>query len=196
MKRPSFFEGVAVALVASFGGSMFHAAVATVLPGAWLLRVLVATISLGYVLYLLTRSRETVGRMVAIALWSAVSIVAWWLHPPLSLYVLAHLGLIWLVRSLHFYASVLSALTDLALCGLSLAAGIWAATHTGSVLLALWCFFLVQAVFVLIPPSIKRNPTAVNRTLDIDDAFERAHQNAETALRKLYSNYWLQGEYP
>jgi len=36
------------------------------------------------------------------------------------MYLLVHLGLIWLIRSLYFYSSVLSALADLGLGGLGL----------------------------------------------------------------------------
>ena len=187
MKRPTFVEGVTVALVASFGASILYAALTTVLPNAWVVRLLVAVIGLGYVLYLLHRSRERVGRIAALAFWTAVAATTWWLQPPLSFYVLAHLGLIWLIRSLYFYSSVLPALTDLALTGLGLAAGIWAAVHTGSMLLAFWCFFLVQAVFVLIPPTMRSKATAGQRTRIPDDAFERAHRSAAAALRKLHA---------
>ena len=99
-----------------------------------------------------------------------------------------HIGLIWLVRSLYFYASVVSALTDLGLSGLALAAAVWAVTHTGSLFLAIWCFFLVQALFVAIPHALSgKAAPGIQPAADRDDRFERAHRAAEAAVRKLSS---------
>jgi len=185
MSKPTFLEGIGVALVASLAGSVVFTALAPAFAGAAVLRLMVAGIGLGYVLYLLRRSRERVGRVSVVALWGVVATGLWLLHPPLSLYLVAHIGLIWLVRSLYFFASALSALADLALSGLSLAAGVWAAEHTGSLFLAIWCFFLLQALFVAIPQELRRKP--LTRALDAggDDRFERAHRVAEAAVRKL-----------
>lgn len=185
MKQPTFFEGVALALAASLAGSALYTALTTVLPSGWVLRGLIAGLGLVYVLYLLTRSRERVGRVTALTAWALAAGAAWFIEPPLGPYVLVHLGLIWLVRSLYFYSSVIPALADLGLNALGLAAAVWAATQSGSVFLSIWCFFLVQALFVAIPTQL-RGKTG-NRKPDDggQDRFERAHRAAETALRRL-----------
>lgn len=180
MKRPGFLEGVVVALIAS----VFGAAVLTVpalLFGSGLDRLVIAAIGLAYVLYLLVRSGERIGRVTVVTLWLLVAAASWWLAPPLPIFVVVHVGMVWLVRSLYFHASALSAVADLGLNGLAVAAAIWAGFHTHSLWLGLWCFFLVQALFVAIPPHWRR-PKHAQATAD--DRFEAAHRAAESALRK------------
>jgi hypothetical protein len=189
MKNPSFFEGVAVALAASVVGSLLYTVLTSLFPVALLLRLLVACIGLAYVVYLLSRSRERVGRVTALAIWGLVAGVTWFVHPPLTLYLLVHLGLIWLVRSLYFYSSMLSALADLGLSSLSLVAGIWAATQSGSVFLSLWCFFLVQALFVVIPAHFNNIVRGGAPYQACEDHFQRARRAAEVSVRKLSSGH-------
>jgi hypothetical protein len=82
---------------------------------------------------------------------------------------------------------MVAALIDLGLSGLSLAAAIWAAHQSGSVFLTVWCFFLVQALFVHIPTHIGRRGEPDHEDLEGAHRFERAHHAAESALRKLSS---------
>lgn len=187
MKRPTFFEGVLVAIVVSLVGAALFTAIGFVFPLAPALRIVVAGIGLGYVLYLLSRSRERVGRIVVLVLWGVVAGTTWFMAPSLTLYVLAHLGLIWLVRSLYFYSSVMSALLDLGLNGLALAAAVWAATVTHSVFLSIWCFFLVQALFVTIPKRLRRKASPGRPDPHNQDRFQHAHRVAENALRRISS---------
>ncbi|MGB5259112.1 MAG: hypothetical protein WBO34_01155 [Gammaproteobacteria bacterium] len=189
MRRPTFLEGVAVALAVSLVGSMLYTALDTLFPGVPVLRLLIAGIGLAYVIYLLSRTPERVGRVTATAAWLLVAGVLWFTQPPLLLYVCGHLGAIWLIRSLYFYSSALSALADLGLNGVGLAAAIWAVTRTGSVFLGIWCFFLVQALFVAIPNSIQRKPGTAQSGHESDDRFQYAYRVAETAVRKLSSNH-------
>ncbi len=186
MSRPSFLEGVLVALVASLLGSLLYAVLVPTLPGDPVLRLLITGIALGYIIYLLRHSPERVGRITVLAVWSLAVGAIWSLGPPLLLYLSLHLGLVWLIRSLYFYSSMLSALVDLGLSGLSLAATVWAASHSQSLFLSIWCLFLVQALFAVIPASMQRNGGATPAHQE-HDRFEHAHQAAETALRKLSS---------
>ncbi len=187
MKRPSFFQGVIVAAIFAFCAS---AIIATLAPFAGFLavvRFVIPALGLAYILYLFSSSKERVGRVTTLTLWSALAAGIWWVAPPLPLYLLIHVGAIWLVRSLYFYAGVLPALMDLGLSALSIAAAVWAISHSGSVFLATWCFFLVQALFVVIPPAVKRNPgSAKNATIE-NETFERARRQADRALNHLFS---------
>jgi hypothetical protein len=189
MKQPTFPEGVAVAIAASLGGSMLFTALGLVFPGAALLRLLIAGIGLAYVVYLLYRSPERVGRITVVAAWVLVAGVLWFTQPSLLLYLFVHLVAIWLIRSLYFYSSALSAVADLGLNGLGLAAAVWAITRTGSVFLGIWCFFLVQALFVLIPKRIRHRPAAAPPGHAGEDRFQHAYRVAETAVRKLSSSH-------
>jgi hypothetical protein len=187
MKQPSFFEGVVVALVASVAGGVLYTALTTQFAGGAVLRLLIAGIALGYIIYLFSRSRERIGRLTALGFWTIAASAIWWLAPSLPLYLLVHLGLIWLIRSLYFYSSVLSALADLAIGGLGLAAAVWASIHTGSLFLSIWCFFLLQTLFVAIPASLEHKASRRQRAPDREDRFQRAHRTAESAVRKLSS---------
>ena len=183
MKPVSFFEGAGVALAASLLGSVLFIALASMFGGG-LLRLLVSALAFAYIVYLLARSTQRVGRLSVIAIWSLISLAGWLFVPSTLAYLALQLCLIWLVRSLYHYHSVISALLDLGLMALSLLAAIWAWHSTHSLFLSLWCFFLVQALFVLIPRrfSGRQAPAAMQ-----DDRFDRAHRAAQAAVRKLTS---------
>ena len=162
MKQHTFLHGVIVAAVLAFFAS---AIVATLTP----------FVGFGG------------GRVTTLSLWSALAVITWWFAPPLPLYLLIHVGAVWLVRSLYFYSGILPALMDLGLSGLSISAAVWAATRSGSVFLATWCFFLVQALFVTIPPAIKsKRQTRQHATADTE-AFDNAKRQADRALRQLFT---------
>jgi hypothetical protein len=184
MKAPTFLEGVLVALAASVAGSVLHTASAALLGASdpWLV---VAALGFGYALYLLRRSPERVGRVSALAVWLVAAGALWLIAPSLTLYVTLHVGMLWLLRSLFFHTSPLAALADLGLNGAALAAAVWALAHTGNVLLGLWSFFLMQALFVAIPRGARERPTGGAEPAD--DRFELAHRVAEGAVRRLAS---------
>lgn len=187
MKRPSFFHGVILAAVLGFFAS---AVVATLTPFVGLgavLRLVIPALGLAYLLYLLSRSNERVGRVTTLSIWGVLAAVTWWVAPPLPLYLLIHVGAVWLVRSLYFYSGVMPALMDLGLGALSVSAAVWAASRSGSVFLATWCFFLVQALFVVIPPAVKRSRNAKRNTAADCEKFEHARRQADQALRQLFT---------
>ncbi len=187
MMRPSFGEGVAVAFIASLAGSVLYAGLSTLWDGAVALRVLIAALALGYILYLLHRSGGRVGRVTALALWSVAAGGLWLTHAPLEVHVLVHLGFVWLLRSLYFHASVLAAGADLGLNLLSVAAAIWAARRTESVFVTSWCFFLVQALFAAIAPSPRKTAPALGADERREERFEHAYRTAQAAVRRLSS---------
>jgi hypothetical protein len=187
MKRPTFFNGVVVAAVLGFFAS---AIVATLTPFVGLgavIRLVIPLLGLAYLLYLLNRTAERVGRVTTLTLWTAMAAITWWVAPPLPLYLMAHVGTIWLVRSLYFYAGVMPALMDLGLGALSVSAAVWAITRSGSVFLATWCFFLVQALFVAIPPAVQRTARPEQNMLADSENFERARRQADAALAQLFT---------
>jgi hypothetical protein len=146
-------------------------------------RLLIAALGLGYLLYVLARSGARVGRLVSLAAWLLLAVAAWVPAVPLALYLLIHVGAVWLLRAVYFYPSPLPALADLGLQGLALAAALSALTHTASPLLGIWCFFLVQALFL--PPAVGK----ARRQRDREDRFQHAYASADAALRKLTSNH-------
>lgn len=185
MKRPGFFQGVGVALLATVLGELMFVALTPLLGSLSALQVVIASASFGYLLYLLRASGERLGLLTTLALWLGITVATAWMGPPLMLYLLIHVAMIWLVRALYFHASLLTALADLGLNALAVAAVVWATLQSGSLMLALWCFFLVQALFVMIPPSMQKG-SASGAALENDD-FEQARRTAQAALRKLSS---------
>lgn len=187
MNRPSFLHGVLVAAVLGFFAS---AVVATLTPFVGLgtvLRLVIPALGLTYLLYLFSRSNEHAGRVTAVFLWGTLAVVTWWVAPPLPLYFLIHVGAIWLLRSLYYYSSVLPALMDLGLSALSISATVWAITRSGSVFLATWCFFLVQALFIVIPPAVESKKKTQQHTKANNENFEHARRQADRALRQLFT---------
>jgi len=189
MKRPSVLEGAGVALLASLSASILYSSVSLAAPGLWVWRLLITVLSLGYVLYLLARSGNRVGKFVAITLCLVASGVIWWLQVPLLMQLVVHLGLVWLVRTFCFQHGVLPAFADLALIVLGLAAAVWTWTNTASLLFTCWSFFLVQATFVLIPPDLRARLRTTQGASTGDDPFDRAYQTAAAALRRLHSTH-------
>jgi hypothetical protein len=182
-KTSSLGAGLGAALVLSACGAALLAALPPLVGYATALRAVVALLGFTYLLYAVARSGERVGRVTTVACWIAIAGAAWLLGLPLAGYVLVHVGLVWLVRSLYYYSGLLPALVDLSLAVLGAAFAVWAAQRSQSAWLVLWCFFLVQAFHVLIPVSLTQRD---KRALDSgDDAFARAHRAADAAVRRL-----------
>ena len=186
MSKPTFLEEAGVALIIALAGILIHGAIGWVLPGGTALRLLASGLGLAYVLYLLGRSRERTGRVTTLALWLTVTGLLWAISLPLSLYISVQLAMIWMTRSLYFHQGLFAALMDLGLSGLSLIGALGAYLHTGSLFLSLWCLFLIQALFVYIPPLPQ--PGSQNTGSD-QDRFLRAHEAATAAVQRLSSNH-------
>jgi hypothetical protein len=80
-----------VAFAASADGTVLFTVLGVVLPGALLLRLLIAGVVLCYALYLLARSRERIGRITTLAAWAVLAGATWWMQPSLPLYLLGKL---------------------------------------------------------------------------------------------------------
>lgn len=188
MKTPTFIEGALVGLVAAVGASIAHLTLTLALPGSQALATLIIGLGIAYCLYLLGRSRERAGRLVMVTLWGAITALAWGLSPGPWTQILVQCGMVWLVRSLYHQPTALAALLDGALIAAGLAASGWAAVHTGSLLLAVWCLFLVQALFggirSLLPTPDGAASGSADRT-DPPDPFDLAFRAAQRATARL-----------
>ncbi len=187
MKRPSFLNGACAAGCLALAASI---ALAVALPAAGslpLYQFMVPALGLAYILYQMAHSDERTGRITTLSFWTLFAVTAWFAGPPPALYTLLHVGALWLIRSLYFYSSFVTSLLDLGLQLVALAAAVWAYSHTGSAFLAVWCFFLAQAMFGWIPPSLnRRSDPAQARVHNMED-FERARRRAEGAARRLFA---------
>jgi len=185
MKQPTFVEGVVLALISAIIGSILFSALKLAFPAATVLQLLIPLLSLSYIGYLMSRSRERIGRVTTFGGWLLITLAGALISPSLLLLLLMHSGFIWLIRSLYHHNGVLAATADLALTGLSLAASLWAMLGSGSLFLTIWSFFLTQALFVSIPKSWSRKQQPSNTS---QTPFEQASQTAQRALAKLASH--------
>ncbi len=185
MKGPTFMEGAGVAFALSVSAAALFSVLLLFVTGGLALRAVVSGIGFAYVAYLLARSGERVGRVSAVAGWLLLSGATWVMAPPLPLFLALHIGGVWLIRSLYYHAGVLSALVDAALGVLGFAAALWAGIQSNSLFLSVWCFFLVQALFVVIPVDWRRSRSTPRSIPSHDDSFEHAHRAAEAAVRRL-----------
>ena len=184
MKSATFTEGALLALVSSLVGAISYTALLPIVDGEMAICVTIACLGLGYIIYLLKRSGERIGLLSTIAIWAVITIVLFLFIPSPLLFLTTQLGLIWIIRSLYFYASVISALADLLLVSFSLMATVWATYQTDSLFLSIWCCLLVNSLFVFIPVDMKQGfgrsrPAAVQ-----SDRFQQAYQAAESTLKQ------------
>lgn len=185
MNKVTFWDGVVIALLGSSIGSIGFFALTFLFSEDGAIRLLISGLAFAYILYLLSRSRERIGRITVMSIWFILLVMLWLFYPSLTLFVVFHVLTIWLVRSLYGYASLFAALADLGLNALSITFAFWALHHTGSLFLTLWCFFLAQALFVYIPTGIKRPNSDKAVIPNSESDFKRAYQTAESAVRKL-----------
>jgi hypothetical protein len=185
----SFGGGVLVALVLGIAGSVGFGTLSVVLGTLIALKVVIAVLGLGYVLWLFSRSRERIGRVTLLAVWGIAAAASWAFVPTLALYFAVHVGLVWLVRSLYFYSGVLPAVMDLGLSAFSAGVAVWAAGRSGSPFIAIWCFFLVQALAAAIPTRIRGRADAEGAAPPESDAFRRAQRMAEAAVGRLAARH-------
>lgn len=181
MSRPSFGEGVLLALVAAVLASVGATALSLLLPRGDVAQVLCVGLGLGYGLYLLARSGERPGRVVLVVAWVAVSLLVGAAFGGLWPQLLTQLTLVWLTRVLYFHAAPTAALLDLGLILLGWASALWALERTGSLFLAVWMFLLLQALF----PMIAGRPDRACPEPPDPHPFESAERAAERALRRL-----------
>lgn len=188
MKKPTFSEGVGIALFSSITATAVFIALASIVFSDDLFRIIIASLSLVYIIYLLSRSNQRLGRLSILLFWFICTVTSLIFVPSLLFYIVIQLILIWFIRSLYFYSSILSALTDFVLTGSGLIVAIWVWTTSGSLFLTFWCFFLVQALFVFIPKNFVRNKHETTKKISSNDRFEHAFHAAETAVSKLSKN--------
>lgn len=173
-------EVVGAALISAAGAALFWM-LAPLLGAGAAARLLIVAAGAAYVATLLAQSDVRVGRFATLGAWAIATLALVVLDPRIAIWIVAQAAVIWLVRSLYRYESLLSALLDGALGALAVAAALGAFLRTRSVAIALWCFFLVQALHAFIPRTPARPESAPNE----NDAFDLARRNADAALRRL-----------
>ncbi len=188
MKRLSFIEALCFAALLSVVGTVLARVLSPLFGAALIARALCTALSLAYVLFLLLRSRLQCGRVSLLSGWLCAALLIAVFCPSLLSMAAAHLSLIWLTRALLFHTSLLTALADLGVSALSLAAGCWALLETGSFFASLWSVCLLQAGCALLPVPLGKSPRSAGYGHDHEQRFTRAARAAEQALRSLTSS--------
>jgi hypothetical protein len=187
MHRPTLLEGVLVALVLSLSVSPLVVLVQLVIGSLLAWKMVVMVMAYTYMCYLLARSGRRSGRVTLGLLALTVLLVSLVFHLRFPTILLLCVTLIWGIRSFAYSRSLVSAVLHGGVCVLGCGAALMVHGHSGSLALATWSFFLVQAAFVLIPAQCMRRPaTPVGATLGgTPDGFGRAYHAAEQALERL-----------
>ena len=149
-------------------------------------KLVIAVLTAAYVFYLLRLHHARIGNIVLGTGTALILIAALLWGMATSTLVFVSITLIWIVRSLITYSSVFMSTLDGALCLLGLGVAIWAYGATGSPFWAIWCFFLSQSLFALIPeqPGGSNKPAGSTPLMETG-RFSAAHKAAEAALREL-----------
>lgn len=185
MKKPTFWEGVVVALLASLIGAIGFFALCFLFTEEIAIRLVISGLAFFYSLYLLSRSGERIGRITVMFSWCILTAAVWLFGPPLTLFLILNVLSIWLIRSLYFYSRLFPSLADMGLCLFGIASAGWALHHTGSPFLTFWCFFLIQALFAVFAAGNKQTFADEAALSNSEVKFKRAYQAAEAAVRKL-----------
>ena len=183
MNTTTFWRQIGLGLLLSVMAGVLYVALSPLLGAAIAGRGLVLGLGAVYLAWLLHELRARIGLVVTLAVWLLTSALLIAFNPSLWLWIGAQTLLIWLLRCLYRYDSLKGAIFDAALSVFAFAAALATARYTHSLFLTLWSWFLVQALFVFIPPS--RHPNAAATEPEFDDAFGQAHRTAEAALRRM-----------
>ncbi len=184
MKRPSFFRGVVVAAVLALFGAIAFSGLSLVVGGAPALKIVTMLLGGAYIVYLLRGANDRTGRIAVFVVWGFVTSGVWFFTADVAMTLVNQAVLISIVRALYHHASVLAGVLDLVLTAFALSAAVWASTHSGSMFLTVWCFFLVQALFVGIPSEFNKS-LKQGREQTIEDEFSSALRAAETAIKRI-----------
>jgi hypothetical protein len=187
MRRPTLLEGVLVALVLSLSVSPLVVFVQLALGSLLAWKMVVMVIAYTYICYLLARSGRKNGRMTLGLLALTVLLASLVFNLRFATLLLLCVTLMWGMRSFAYSRSLVSVVFQGGLCVLGCGAALMVYGHSGSLALAIWSFFLIQAAFVLIPAQfMRRAATPTGETLrGAPDDFRRAYHAAEQALERL-----------
>ena len=186
MKRPTVFAGIVFAFVVAVFAVPAWWGLRVVLPVAIAFRVITLGGYLAYCVYLLRTAKTRVGALSLAVANLAIGPGLAFLPITTATVVGALAILVSVNRSLLFQRSLVATALD----GVTSVAGLVFAGYlfnqTGSVPTALWSFFLVQSVFVVIPPRFpKESGLPSEAETKGVDPFVHGQRQAEAALERI-----------
>ncbi len=186
MRRPTILGGVVFAFVVSVFALPVWWVLKVALPTVLALRIVALSGYLAYCAYLLATSKTRVGALSLAAANLAAALGVGFLPVSFPSLIATLAIMVSLNRALLFQRS----LAAMALDGLTSVTGLMLAGYffslTGSIATALWSYFLVQSVFVLIPPHFPgKSGRGPGEEADDIDSFVRGRRQAEAALERI-----------
>ena len=182
MKVSSLLQHIGIALALTCLATINNFILRQFFTGSLSAKLNISVIVFLYLAYLIWQSRLTAGRPTL--LFIDISTLSIFLLASLhteTLFLMS-LFLIWLNRSLLYYSSVLPVLADLCLCLFSAFVVYWLLFNGNSLITAVWCLLLLQALHSLIPGKKK---STKQQQASPSDNFDHAFQSAESALQRL-----------
>jgi hypothetical protein len=189
-KKQSFLGEIAFGFVASLIAAAVALTLSYVMPAGFVARLTVAGLGLAVVIRSIAQSDERTGRIVTLVAWTVVAAGVWLAGAALPVFVVVHVTLAWLVRSLYCYSRIVEAGVDFGITLLALSFAVFAAVRTDSVFLAAWSFLLVQALHVSIPGLVARWSEPKQEEIPLGDpnrGFAEAFKAANEALHRIAS---------
>jgi hypothetical protein len=185
-----------VALLASLVASPLVFGLRLVLGVSMAWKAAIVLLASAYIVYLLARSSRTASRTTFAVLSVLVLLASLGFEIRWSVVALIAVALIWGIRAYAYSQSLVVTLLHGGICLLGLSAALWAYAHSGSIALASWSFFLMQAAFGLVPPRLAGRILAEGSVTGEQevDSFVLAYQAAQKALGRLRSRAVPGGE--
>ena len=146
------------------------------------LKLCISLLILAYLAYLLQASDRRAGKITLYLLIAGCLTIASFWKMAVVPFLMLSVFWIWLARSLLFYSRAIHSIIDLSLCAGGLAWALWAYQHSASLIAAVWCFFLIQALWVFIP---RHRSADRHGDHSASEHFERSYDAAEAALKIL-----------
>lgn len=157
-------------------------------PGFIALRLVISMVTLVYIGYLMLAINIKAGKMALPVTAIGVMAFAFFGGISLPLYLALHLFVIWLVRVIYLHRPLIACL-DFFASGASAVLAYLALSHTHSLFIAIWSFFLLQSVvlstlFYIDGNLYQRRDSEPLR----NEKFSRALRTAEGAFKRLNVN--------
>jgi hypothetical protein len=186
MKRPTILAGIAFAFVAAVFAIPIWWGLRVALPATLAFRIVALSGYLVYCAYLIRTAKTRVGALSLAVANLVVGLVLAFMPLSTLTMVGALAILVSINRSLLFQRSLVA----MALDGVTSVTGLIFAGYlfneTGSVVEALWSYFLVQSIFVVIPPRFPRECRLLpEERAEAVDSFVHGQRQAEAALERI-----------
>lgn len=183
MKYTALLQHIVVALILTCLGAACDFIFGQFFTGLLSTKLSLSVIVFCYLVYIIRQSHLPAGRISLLSINLCVLLVCLVWVDRFNTLILIYLAMIWLNRSLICYSGILAIVADLGLCLVSASVVYGVLVQRNSVIVALWCFLLLQALHTLIPGKKLPNNSKHGKTST--DNFDHSLQAAENALQEI-----------